>query len=83
MKQISKIMKKRKKIIINNNSNKMRIINLNENEIKDFINLGSKKPIYKINTNTKIRTRYIYKTIFKNIFIMHVKEIKYLVERLK
>lgn len=51
--------KKRKNVIINNNLNKMRFINLNENEINDFINLGSKKPIYKINPNTKIRTKYI------------------------
>ena len=38
----------------------MRIINLNENEIKDYITLSSKKAIYKCNPNTKIRTKYIY-----------------------
>ena len=44
----------------------MRIINLNENEIKDYIKIGSKKPIFKSNPNTKIRTKSIYKAKRKN-----------------
>ena len=58
--------KKRKNSNINKKSDKQRFLTLNDNEIKEYINLRSQKPIYKTNPNTKIRTKYIYKAKTKN-----------------